>query len=139
MAVADDLDVPGGRRDHRAVHRVDLHALGGSSRSHSLRHHPYRLVLAEERRGGWSGGGRHGSGAGPAMKQTSVVDVSDLPSYAFGHRSVLWWGSLGFVITEATAFALAVTGYFYLRHISPTWPPTGPPPLLIWGTVNLVI
>jgi cytochrome c oxidase subunit 3 len=73
------------------------------------------------------------------MKQNSVIDVSHLPTYAFGHRSVVWWGTLGFVITEATAFALAVTGYFYLRHISPTWPPTGPPPLPIWGTINLVV
>jgi cytochrome c oxidase subunit I+III len=73
------------------------------------------------------------------MSERAVIDVSQLRTYAFGPRSVLWWGTLGFIITEGTAFALAVTGYFYLRHNSPAWPPTGPPPAPFWGTVNLII
>ncbi|MEN3334536.1 MAG: hypothetical protein V7641_3901, partial [Blastocatellia bacterium] len=27
------------------------------------------------------------------MKERSVIDVSHLPGYAFGHRSLMWWGT----------------------------------------------
>jgi cytochrome c oxidase subunit 3 len=73
------------------------------------------------------------------VSERAAIDVSRLPNYAFGHRSVLWWGTLGFIITEGTAFALAVTAYFYLRHKAVSWPPTGSPPPLLWGTLNLLI
>jgi cytochrome c oxidase subunit 3 len=71
------------------------------------------------------------------MRERAVIDVSGLPGYAFGHRSVMWWGTLGFMATEATAFALAAFAYFYLRHKSVDWPPNLPPPNLLWGTLNL--
>ena len=29
------------------------------------------------------------------MKTRAVLDIRDLPEYAFGHRSILWWGTLG--------------------------------------------
>lgn len=64
------------------------------------------------------------------------IDVSDLPEYAFGHRSTLWWGTGGFIVIEATAFALALFGYFYLRSKLPEWPPGVAPPDLLWGTLN---
>ena len=72
------------------------------------------------------------------MKTTAVLDVSDLPSYAYGHRSVLWWGTLGFCLIEAIAFALAVMAYFYLRSKAISWPPNVGPPGLLWGTLNTV-
>ena len=56
------------------------------------------------------------------------IDVSGLPSYAFGHRSRLWWGTAGFIVIEGTAFALALFVYFYLRSKLPAWPPGVPPP-----------
>ena len=68
--------------------------------------------------------------------QPERIDVSDLPDYAFGHRSTLWWGTGGFVVIEATAFALAVFAYFYLRSKLPEWPPGVAPPDLLWGTLN---
>jgi cytochrome c oxidase subunit III len=67
------------------------------------------------------------------------LDVSDLPDYAFGHRSTLWWGTGGFVVIEATAFALAAFGYFYLRNKLPVWPPVAAPPDLLWGTLNTLV
>jgi cytochrome c oxidase subunit III len=73
------------------------------------------------------------------VREHAVVDASELPGYAFGHRSLLWWGTLGFIATEGTAFALAAFAYFYLRHKSGTWPPNLPPPDMLWGTVNLAI
>jgi cytochrome c oxidase subunit III len=68
-----------------------------------------------------------------------VLDVSGLPTYAFGNRSVMWWGTLGMILIESTVFAIAVVTYFYLRDRSYTWPPHGVPPLLTYGTVNTVI
>ena len=31
------------------------------------------------------------------MRQRSVQDVSELPTYGFGSTSPIWWGTLGFV------------------------------------------
>jgi cytochrome c oxidase subunit 3 len=71
--------------------------------------------------------------------QPERLDVSDLPDYAFGHRSTLWWGTGGFVVIEGTAFALPVFGYFYLQNKLPDWPPGGAPPNLLWGTLNTLV
>jgi cytochrome c oxidase subunit III len=68
-----------------------------------------------------------------------LLDVSALPSFAFSHRSLMWWGTLGMIAIEGTLFVLAVVAYFYLRHNAPMWPPNEPPPELLWGTVNTVI
>jgi heme/copper-type cytochrome/quinol oxidase subunit 3 len=74
------------------------------------------------------------------MAQPRDLDVSDLPSYAFGQRSILWWATLGFCLIEATAFALALLGYFYLRSKAPLWPSaSAAPPSLLWGTLNTAI
>jgi len=74
------------------------------------------------------------------MKAEPVLDVSGLPSYAYGHRSILWWGTLGFCLIESTAFALALAAYFYLRGRASAWPPDGiEPPDLFWGTLNTAI
>jgi cytochrome c oxidase subunit I+III len=67
------------------------------------------------------------------------LDVSGLPSYAFGHRSLMWWGTFGLIAIEGTLFALAIGSYLYLRSQSDTWPIGAPPPQLLWGTVNTLI
>jgi len=68
-----------------------------------------------------------------------ALDVSALPSYAFGARSLMWWGTLGVIAIEATVFAMMVATYFYLRSQSPGWPLGAQPPLLVWGTLNTII
>ena len=68
-----------------------------------------------------------------------ALDVSGLPSYAFGSRSLMWWGTLGVIAIEATVFAMMVATYFYLRSQAPGWPLGVQPPLLVWGTVNTLI
>ncbi len=69
-----------------------------------------------------------------------VLDVSGLPTGAFGARSVMWWGVMGIVLIEGTVFGLAIGAYFFLRTRTPIWPPGGvAPPDLLWGTVNLAI
>jgi len=67
------------------------------------------------------------------------IDVSGLPSFAFSHRSPMWWGTLGMMAIEATVFALTIATYFYLRSHSDTWPMTAAPPDLLWGTLNTAI
>jgi cytochrome c oxidase subunit 3 len=73
------------------------------------------------------------------MKTRSVLDVSGLPNYAFGHRSLMWWGTLGFIAIEGTVFVLAAMTYFYLRSKALQWPPGAPPPDLLPGVVNSAI
>ena len=68
-----------------------------------------------------------------------VLDVSDLQSYAFGHRSVMWWGTVGMIAIEGTVFALAIVVYFYVRTRVNEWPPSALPPELVWGTANTVL
>jgi cytochrome c oxidase subunit I+III len=67
------------------------------------------------------------------------LDVSALPSFGFGHRSLMWWGTAGLVAIESTVFAMAVGAYFYLMAHSTRWPPSEPPPDLPWTLVNTVL
>jgi len=72
--------------------------------------------------------------------QTRTLDVSNLAPGAFGHRSILWWGTLGMVLIEGTAFALTIGAYFFLRTRITHWPPPNVfPPSLRWGTLNTIV
>jgi heme/copper-type cytochrome/quinol oxidase subunit 3 len=66
--------------------------------------------------------------------RSQALDVRQLPSFAFGSRSLMWWATLGLMLIEGTVFALAVATYFYLRSQSHLWPPNEPPPDLPVGT-----
>ena len=70
---------------------------------------------------------------------TKVLDVSALPSFAFGQRSILWWATIGMIAIEGTAFALLMASYIYLKWRVPDWPPGYAPPQLLWGTATTVI
>jgi cytochrome c oxidase subunit III len=73
-------------------------------------------------------------------RRGDALDVAGLPSYVFGHRSLMWWGTMGLIAIEGTVFALAVASYFYLWTQSPSgWPLSVPPPDLRWGTLNTLI
>jgi cytochrome c oxidase subunit I+III len=52
-----------------------------------------------------------------------VADVSELPRTVFGHRSQMWWGTLGFIVIEGMTLFVCVISYFYLRRNFSTWPP----------------
>jgi heme/copper-type cytochrome/quinol oxidase subunit 3 len=74
------------------------------------------------------------------MSDVRTLDVSTLPPGAFGSRSLMWWGTLGIILIEGTAFALTIGAYFFLVTRVPAWPPSGVlPPALLWGTLNTVI
>jgi heme/copper-type cytochrome/quinol oxidase subunit 3 len=73
----------------------------------------------------------------PAVRRGDALDVADLPSYGFAHRSLMWWGTAGMIAIEGVAFAFMIVVYFYLRGLADTWPPGGVPPGLFWGTLNM--
>ena len=71
------------------------------------------------------------------MRQRRAADVSALPTYGFGARSPIWWGTLAFVTLEGMAFAIAAAAYLFLAWLNPQWP-IGRPPDLIFGTALLI-
>jgi cytochrome c oxidase subunit 3 len=72
-------------------------------------------------------------------EQAPSIDVSELPSYAFGPRGILWWGTLWMMAIEGTVFAMAIASYFYLYVHAPRWPLSSAPPDLLWGTLNTLV
>jgi heme/copper-type cytochrome/quinol oxidase subunit 3 len=73
------------------------------------------------------------------MSTRRTVDVSALPTYAFGHAGVVWWGTVGFMVIEGSMFVIAIITYFYLRLKVTDWPPSLPDPSLGVGTANLLL
>lgn len=73
------------------------------------------------------------------MTARPALDVSPLPTFAFGSRSLLWWTTAGLFIIEGMGFALLGATYIYLRWRETHWPPGVASPELLWGTANLVL
>ncbi len=71
--------------------------------------------------------------------QPMTLDVSDLPSVAFGQRNTTWLANVFFMMIEGMMFALMFATYFYLRTRSSSWPPGNLPPALTFGMVNVVV
>jgi heme/copper-type cytochrome/quinol oxidase subunit 3 len=58
------------------------------------------------------------------MTEPRVVgSVANLPTTTFGHRSLAWWGTLGFIVIEGSTLFVCAVSYFYVRQNFPTWPP----------------
>jgi heme/copper-type cytochrome/quinol oxidase subunit 3 len=68
-----------------------------------------------------------------------VINVAPLPTFAFGHRALLWWATVGVMAIEGMMFALMMTNYLYLKGRSPHWPPGAFPPALLWGSLNTAV
>ena len=67
-------------------------------------------------------------------------DLAHLPTHAFGHRSLTWWGIIGFMLVEGGFFALTIAAYFYLMSQEQSWPPPPfPPPALLAGTLFTIV
>ena len=74
------------------------------------------------------------------MSARRTIDVSKLPTYAFGHRQLTWWATWSMILMEGTMFVILIISYFYLRTRAGEWPPGGMrPPALLWGTVNTLV
>lgn len=75
-----------------------------------------------------------------AVEERRDLDVSGLPSVTFGPRSLLWWGTLGFIVVEGFTIVLTVAAYLYLRLNERHWPPAPTPlPDLLIPTINTVL
>jgi len=67
-------------------------------------------------------------------------DVSALPTVTFGSRSLMWWGTLGFMTIEGWTTGLLVIAYLYLRQNYTAWPPLRTPyPSLVVPSINLAL
>ena len=76
----------------------------------------------------------------PPQRRGLALDVSQLPSFGFSHRSLMWWGTLGVMAIEGSVFALVIMSYFYLRtNAADDWPLGVPVPGLVWGTLNVIL
>lgn len=53
----------------------------------------------------------------------STVDVSQLPTEAFGYRSLIWWGTVAFMAMEGTTLLITAVTYLYLRRNFADLPP----------------
>jgi cytochrome c oxidase subunit 3 len=73
------------------------------------------------------------------MTHRIVGDVSSLPDSAFSHRTLIWWGVLGFILIEGTAFVLAAGSYLFLMNQTTPWPPHRVPPELLLGSCFTVL
>ena len=74
------------------------------------------------------------------MAAQRTIDVSQLPTYAFGHHALTWWATWSMLLMEGTMLLILVASYFFLRTGVAHWPPgTTPPPNLFWGTLNTII
>jgi cytochrome c oxidase subunit III len=73
------------------------------------------------------------------LKSRVALDVSTLPTWAFGSGSLMWWGTLGFIGIETAGFGLAVAAYLYLAQKAQEWPLSAPPPDLLPGTLLTIV
>jgi heme/copper-type cytochrome/quinol oxidase subunit 3 len=73
------------------------------------------------------------------MKDTVVVDLTELPPHGLATASLTWWGTLAFMLIEGTGFALAIVVYLYLMSLALKWPIDTSPPDPLAGTVLTVL
>jgi cytochrome c oxidase subunit III len=62
-----------------------------------------------------------------AMEMRPVANAADLPSATFGHRSIAWWGTIGFIVIEGTTLFICAMSYLYLRVTVGQWAPAYAP------------
>jgi heme/copper-type cytochrome/quinol oxidase subunit 3 len=69
-----------------------------------------------------------------------VIDVSGLPTHAFGPRDPLWWAVALLVAIEGTMLALLAVSYFYIRSRTSPFPPVTIPRTIAWlSTIELAV
>jgi heme/copper-type cytochrome/quinol oxidase subunit 3 len=73
------------------------------------------------------------------MSRRRALDVARLPTFAFGHQGLIWWGTVGFMVIEGSMFVMAIVTYFFLRTRVPDWPPSLPNPDATLGTINTLV
>ena len=74
-----------------------------------------------------------------SLRERPVLDVSGLPSVAFGRSNTTWLANVFYMMIEGTMFVLVIASYFYLRTRSSDWPPNQLPPALTYGGINTLL
>lgn len=69
------------------------------------------------------------------MRAPVARDLSQLPTYAFGSRMTMAWGTIAYIALEGTGFALAAATYLYLAVVNASWPLGVGPPSLFWSSL----
>jgi heme/copper-type cytochrome/quinol oxidase subunit 3 len=73
------------------------------------------------------------------MTDGSTLDVSGLPSYAFGRRDPRWLAVLLLIAIEGSVFGLMLFTYFYVRTRLDVWPPTALGPRERWFGASILV
>jgi cytochrome c oxidase subunit III len=68
-----------------------------------------------------------------------TLDVSDVPSVAFGRSNTTWLANIFYMTIEGMMFALIFASYFYLRTRVQQWPPGHLAPDLRYGLANAIV
>jgi cytochrome c oxidase subunit III len=76
---------------------------------------------------------------GTLLPHRIVLNARHMPGYAYGPRSPIWWGTVGFAAAEGMGFAMAIGAYFYLVFINGKWPLSAAPPDLLWSSLFTVL
>ena len=74
------------------------------------------------------------------LKPAFEDDLSGLPTHGFSYRSLTWWGVIGFMVIEGTAFALTFAAYFFIMSHYENWAPQPwQPPGVLAGTLFTLV
>lgn len=74
------------------------------------------------------------------MNGVATIDVRHLPNLVSGSRASLWWAMILLLVIESAVFGTLISTYFYLKMLSPAWPPPGvDPPKLLLPTINTLV
>jgi cytochrome c oxidase subunit I+III len=69
-----------------------------------------------------------------------VGSAANLPTTTFGHRSLVWWGTIGFILIEGSTLFICAASYFYLHQRVSSWPPADtPPPSLVAPAIQALV
>jgi heme/copper-type cytochrome/quinol oxidase subunit 3 len=74
-----------------------------------------------------------------AIRKPLTLDVSGLPSVAFGPSNTTWLANVFYMAIEGMMFALMFASYFYLRTRTQEWPAGHLPPAITYGALNAAI
>jgi cytochrome c oxidase subunit III len=73
------------------------------------------------------------------IRKPLTLDVSGLPSLAFGPSNTTWLANVFYMAIEGMMFALMFASYFYLRTRTQDWPPGHLPPAITYGAINAAV
>jgi cytochrome c oxidase subunit III len=73
------------------------------------------------------------------IRKPLTLDVSGLPSVAFGPSNTTWLANVFYMAIEGMMFALMFASYFYLRTRTQDWPPGHLPPAITYGAINAAV